>query len=96
MTEDRFVEIYDNLDEKFSEKDLEYAVDNFDVVEERIRDDGDSTWRTYITVVKARDRFFAIVWDRSRKPFDDFHKTIFYTDDIEEVFPHTIEKIVYY
>lgn len=96
MTEDRFIEIYDNLDEKFAEEDLEYAVDNFDVVQERVRNDGDPTWRTYITVVKIKNRFFAIVWDRSRRPFDGFHKTVFYTGDIEEVFSHRIEKIVYY
>lgn len=53
MTEDRFIEIYDNLDEKFSEKDLKYAIDNFEIVAERAENDIESIYKkTYITVVK--------------------------------------------
>lgn len=92
MTEDRFIEIYDNLDEKFSKEDLAYVIDNFKIVSEKIEDEIDSIWKTFVTVVKAKDRFFEIVWE---KTFGDYQRTVFYTDDVSEVFPHIVETVVY-
>lgn len=98
MTEDRFIEIYDNLDEKFSEKDLKYAIDNFEIVAERAENDIESIYKkTYITVVKVKNRFFEIFWDmKCEVLFGNFSELNFYVDDVNEVFPHTVETVIYY
>lgn len=97
MTEDRFVEIYDNLDEKFSEKDLKYAIDNFEIVSERIKTDTNSFYhKTYVTVVKVKDRFFEIFWDmKCEVLFGKFSELIFYANDVNEVFPYIVETVIY-
>lgn len=98
MTEDRFVEIYDDLEEKFSEKDLKYVIDNFEIIAERIETDIESFYhKTYITIVKVKDRFFEIFWDMNCEVlFGNFSELIFYVEDVNEVFPHIVETTVYY
>ncbi len=98
MTEDRFIKIYDNLDEKFSEKDLKYAIDNFEIVAERAENDIESIYKkTYITVVKVKNRFFEIFYDmKCEVLFGNFSELKFYVDDVNEVFPHTVETVIYY
>lgn len=98
MTEDRFVEIYDNLNEKFSEKDLKYAIDNFEIVAERMENGIESFYhKIYITIVKVKDRFFKIPWDMNCEVlYGNFREIIFHPDDVNEVFPHTVETVVYY